>query len=236
MPASRAARCGDGASVPRAPCARVRGRGGRARLLRRVAVAGLRFQPGAVQCRDPAAAILDESRRLQLSGGCRDALAAYAEQVGNRVLGQRDVVGAKPVHAGEEQAAQLFHQRVVAVAHAGLRHLPEEGLRVAEQQLAQRRGSGRAPAQRVRAYPISVSGIAHDDAARRRAAAHRHGDSRHPFIARERDFDRRPVAHFVDHGDDSGGREPGVTRDAVRLAENLPARQRNPFQMRSRRA
>ena len=65
----------------------------------------------------------------------RHAFAAHAQHVGDQLLGHHEVGGGESVHAQQQPAAQLLIERMVAVAHGGLRHLRDERLRVAQQQM-----------------------------------------------------------------------------------------------------
>jgi hypothetical protein len=49
-----------------------------------------------------------------------------------------ELVGRQAVEAEQQPAAQLLVERVVAVAHRGLRHLRDQRLRVAQQQVQHR--------------------------------------------------------------------------------------------------
>ena len=59
---------------------------------RRVAFAGPCFQAGAVGDGDVAAAVFDHALALQFAGGFGNAFAAYAEHVGNQLLGHFQLV------------------------------------------------------------------------------------------------------------------------------------------------
>src|SRR5438132_601055 len=104
----------------------------------RVALAHALFQLRPVEYLDLTAIVLNQSRRLQLSGGLRDALAAHSQHVRDQLLGHGELVRGQPVQAQEQPAAQLLLHRVMPVAYGRLRHLRDQRLGVAQQQMLQR--------------------------------------------------------------------------------------------------
>src|SRR5260221_4916179 len=96
-----------------------------------VALAGAGLEPLAVDDRQPAARIRDQTRLLQHAGGHRDARPAHAEHLGHELLREDHVVFTDPVVRHQEPAAQPFIDLVGAVAKHRLRDLVGERLREA---------------------------------------------------------------------------------------------------------
>ena len=57
------------------------------------------FDAGTVKDGDRASAIPNQARVLQLASSISDALAAYAEHVGNQFLRHREIIGMKAIQA-----------------------------------------------------------------------------------------------------------------------------------------
>ena len=141
-----------------------------------------------------------------------------------------DVVGAEPVHAGEEQSHSCSTiSGWWPWQTPGLRHLPEEGLRVAEATAGAAPDSGRA---RGRGRPrVSDTRARHcargSRSLRRRAAAQDDGDTHHFLVARGRGPPPTSRPAFTE----TGGHDPPAASGnnavdswhAVRLAEDLPS-------------
>ena len=106
-----------------------------------VALAGLLFEARTIQDPDAAPAVMDQAELLQFSGRLRDTLAAHAEHVGNEFLRHHQLVGGQPVEAEQQPAAQLLVHGMMAIARRGLRHLRQQRLCVAQQQVLQRTGA-----------------------------------------------------------------------------------------------
>ncbi len=67
-----------------------------------------------------------------------DAFAAHPQHVGDQLLRHAQLAAAQTVQAEQQPAAQLLVQRMVTVAHGGLRHLRDQRLGVAQQQVHHR--------------------------------------------------------------------------------------------------
>ena len=65
----------------------------------RIALAYPCFQLTAIEYGNVAAAVMDQSRRLQPSSRLRDAFAAHAQHIGNQFLRHRQLVRGQPVQA-----------------------------------------------------------------------------------------------------------------------------------------
>src|SRR5258706_3885980 len=96
-----------------------------------VALAGAGLEALAVDDRQPAARIGDQTRLLQHAGGHRDARPAHAEHLGHELLREDHVVFTDPVVRHQEPAGQPFIDLVGAVAKHRLRDLVGERLREA---------------------------------------------------------------------------------------------------------
>jgi len=97
-----------------------------------VAFAGALLESGAINDRDVAALVADQSGLLQVAGGFSDALAAHAEHVGDQLLRHRQLIGIQPIQAQQQPPAELLIQRVMAVAYRCLGHLGDQGLKAQE--------------------------------------------------------------------------------------------------------
>ena len=84
------------------------------------------------------AAVVDEPGGLQLPGRFGDAFAAHAEHVRHELLRHAELARRKPVETEEQPAAELLVDRVMPIADGRLRHLRDQRLRVAQQQVGGR--------------------------------------------------------------------------------------------------
>ena len=87
------------------------------------------------------AAVANHAELLQLAGRFGHAFAAHAEHVGDQFLRHVQLVRRQTIQAQQQPAAQLLVERMMAVADRGLRHLRDQRLRVAQQQVQQRAGA-----------------------------------------------------------------------------------------------
>ena len=188
------------------------------------------LQPRAVEHRDAAARIADQAQLLQLQRAFGDALAAHAQHVGDQFLRHHQLVAVQPVQAQQQPAAQLLVQRVVAVAHRGLRHLRDQRLRVAQQQVHHRAGAFELVLDDAGAQAPALARALHHGAAGRGLAAHEQRDADHAFVADHRNLGRRAVLHHVQQRDDGRGREVHMAERAARLVQHLAERQVDPLE------
>ena len=91
----------------------------------------------------------------------------------------------------------------MAVAHGGLRHLRDQRLRVAQEQMHQRPEPGELVLEMLRLHAEAQSGALDHGAAWRRFTAHEEGDAQHALAADDGDFRGRTVREHVQHRDDS---------------------------------
>ena len=98
-----------------------------------VTLADLGFQAFAVQYRDSAADILDQSFFLQMVSGYRNAFASYAEHVGDQFMRHYQLIGLELIVIDKQPAAKLLFDAMEPVADGRLRYLRHEGLGIAEQ-------------------------------------------------------------------------------------------------------
>ena len=82
--------------------------------------------------------VTDQAGPLQLDRAFGHAFAAHAEHVGDQLLRHHQLVAVQPVQAQQQPAAQLLVERVVPVADRRLRHLRDQRLGVAQQQVQHR--------------------------------------------------------------------------------------------------
>ena len=178
-----------------------------------------------------AAAVSDQSRRLQLSGGFGDAFAAHAEHVGDQFLRHRKLVRLQAIQTQQQPAAQLLVDRVMPVADRGLRHLRDQRLRVAQQQVHGRAEPAELGLEQVGLEAVSVPGALHHRAAGRGVAAHEQRYAENALVADDGDFGRRAILHHVQQRNDAGRREVDVSQRGAGLVEHVAQLHRYQFQM-----
>jgi hypothetical protein len=98
----------------------------------------VRLQPIAIQNVDATAAIVNHTGVLQVSGGYRDALAASAEHVGDKLLGHEKVETVFPVLTHKQPTAESLFHRMKTVADGGLRNLGDKCLCISKQRILKR--------------------------------------------------------------------------------------------------
>src|SRR6266542_5311647 len=103
-----------------------------------VALASGFLEPFAVEDADSSAAVVDDLAALQHAGRSRDAGAADAKHLRQKLLRQDDLVAGDPVVRHEQPSCAPLLDRMDAVAGGGLPDLGQEGLRVAVDDVAQR--------------------------------------------------------------------------------------------------
>src|SRR5471032_1026303 len=153
-----------------------------------ITFADMAFQPGPVLHGDMAAPVTDEAARLQAASRLRHAFAAHAQHIGDQFLRHGQFAVRQAVHGQQQPAAQLLLDRVMAVAHGRLRHLRNQGLRIAQQEAHHRAGTVELVHQHLRLQAKADAARLHHGAAGRGTAAHeqRHADD--AFIAHAGDF------------------------------------------------
>ena len=124
-----------------------------------IALAGANFQAAPVEHRNMPAPVADETLLLQSTGGFRDAFATHAEHVGHEFLRHDQFAGGNSVECHQQPAAQLLFNRVVPIAYRSLRHLSEQRLRIAQQEMKQRAGAVEFLFQHAAFQSVGVAGL-----------------------------------------------------------------------------
>jgi hypothetical protein len=119
----------------------------------------------------------------------------------------------------------------VPIADRGLRHLRDERLGIAQQQVHHRRGAIEFLLQQLRFHPVSIAGALHHGPARRGLAAHEKRYAEYPLVADHCDFGRRTVLHDIEERHDRGRREIDMPQASARLVQRLTEAHRDEFQM-----
>src|ERR1700694_858095 len=120
----------------------------------------------------------------------------------------------------------------MAIAHCGLRHLRDQGLRVAQQQNLQRPISMELVLELLSDQPVSVTGALYDRPTWGGFTAHEQRDADEAFVADHRNFRRGAVFQHVQQRHDGVDRKVNVAQDIAGLVQNLPERHRDEPQMR----
>jgi hypothetical protein len=120
---------------------------------------------------------------------------------------------------------------VQAVAGGGLRHLDQQRLGIAEQQLVQGSPPFRFGPQGVGPHPQGFAGDLGKGLARLPAAAQEGGEARHALVAHHAHLGRRAVVHEGDQRDDATAGEIDVGGRLVGVAEDLLELQLDGFQL-----
>jgi hypothetical protein len=121
---------------------------------------------------------------------------------------------------------------MVAVADRGLRHLRDQGLRVAQQQVQHRAGAVELVFHLLRAQAKAVACALHHGTAGGRFAAHEQRHADHAFAADDGDLCRRSVFHDVEQRDDGRGREVDVAECVAGFIEHLAERELDRLELR----
>ncbi len=108
-----------------------------------------------------AAAAVDQSRMLQLSGRVCDGFTAHAEHIGDQSVRHRELVRGQPIHARKDPSAQSLFHRVAPIARADLSGLRDQRKGVAQQQAGQRTVVIEGALRPICGQPITMSGTQH---------------------------------------------------------------------------
>src|SRR5579863_1950672 len=120
----------------------------------------------------------------------------------------------------------------MAIAHCGLGHLRDQGLRVAQKQKLHRPISMELVLELLSDQPVSVTGALHDRTTGGSFTAHEQRDADEAFVANYRDFRRRAVCEYVQQGYDGVGREIDVTEGIAGLIQDFAEWHRDELQVR----
>ncbi len=93
-----------------------------------VAFSGQGYQAGAIEDRDPAPLGPDEVMAFEDLGRDRNARTAHAEHPGQKLVGERHLVGVGPIATHQEPTCEADLDRTDRIGESGLRHLVDEGL------------------------------------------------------------------------------------------------------------
>jgi hypothetical protein len=132
---------------------------------------------------------------------------------------------------GQQQPpAQLLLYRVMPVTCAGLEHLRNQRLRVAQQQALDRPAAVEFLLEDRCRQAVTMPGSLHHCRARRGVAPHEQRNAQHSFVADAGNFGRYAGFHDVEHRNDRGGREIHVRELAPRLVERVAEQHRHGFE------
>jgi hypothetical protein len=180
-----------------------------------VALAGARFQAGAIEHRDAPPGVLNETSFLQLERALGDAFATNAEHVGNKFLRHHQFATLQPIQAQQQPAAQLLIEGMMPIAYRGLRHLRDESLGVSQQQVKSRPSLIEFRFHEGRPQPTSQPRALHNCAAGGGFTPHEKRHTHDAFVSDDRNLRGCAVFHDVEQGDDCGdGKIDVVERDA----------------------
>src|ERR1700731_3528727 len=121
---------------------------------------------------------------------------------------------------------------MMAITHGGLRHLRDQGLRVAQQQKLQRPISMELVLELLSDQAVSVAGALHYRPTRGGFTAHEQRDADEAFVADHRNFRRGAVAQHVQKEYEGGDGKESVAQDTAALLKTSPERQGEEPQMR----
>src|SRR6202521_59477 len=152
------------------------------RLDHLVALTGPRLQARAIEHRDLASLVTDQPGVLQLAGGFGNAFAAHAQHVGDQFLGHGEFVRLQTIEAQQQPSAQLLVDRMMPIAYRRLRHLGDQRLGVAQQEVHGRAETPELILEQSGLEPESMPGALHHRAAGRGLAAHEQGYAENTLV------------------------------------------------------
>jgi len=186
-----------------------------------ITLAGARFQCRPIEHGDVAAGVPDQPGLLQVECGLGHTFAAHAQIGGDQFLCHDQFGAFQPVQAQQQPAAQLLVQRVVPVAHRGLRHLRDQRLRVAQHQVHGRAAEVELVPHLAGIKPKALAGALNHSAAGRGAPAHEHRDADQAFSAHDGDLTCFAVFRHEQQRHDGGGRKEYVLRRVAGFGQHL---------------
>ena len=136
------------------------------------------------------------------------------------------------IEAQQQPPAQLLVDRVMPIADRRLRHLRDQRLGIAQQQMHRRTEAPELALEQFGLEPHAVPRALHDGAAGRGVAAHEQRNAEDAFVAHDGDFGRRAVLHDVEQRHDGRGREIDVAQLRPRFVEDLAELHGNWLEMR----
>src|SRR6202158_5835276 len=201
------------------------------RLDHLVALTGPRLQAWAIEHGDPASLVTDQPSALQLPGGFGGAFTAHAQHVGDQFLGHGELVRLQTIETQQQPAAQLLVDRMMPIAYRGLRHLCDQRLGVAQQEVHRRTETPELILKQSGLEPESVPRALHHSAAGRGLAAHEQGYAQNTLVADDGNFSGRAILHDVQQRKDGGGGEIDVAQLDPGLIEDLTELHRYQLEM-----
>ena len=144
-----------------------------------------------------------------------DALSVYPEQ-----------------RAGAVKWLQGMEEWRARVGDRGLGNLDQEGLDVAQQQVAQRRAGSQGFAQGRHGDPAPATGNLHEDLVRDRVGSEQQRRRSHAVASEQSDLDAAALGHGRHHGAQAGVDEDRVRYRGGRLDEHLAERKVDRLEMR----
>ena len=110
---------------------------------------------------------------------------------------------------------------MVSVAHGGLCHLRDYGLRETQQRMLQRAAASEFLLDDGRPQPVGRTRALHDRPGRHGLAAHEQRNPHRPLVAGHGDLGRRAVFEHIEQRDDAVRREVNIGLFATRLKKRL---------------
>src|SRR6202790_3165297 len=194
------------------------------RLDHLVALARPRLQTRAIEHGDPASLVTDQPSALQLPGGFGDAFTAHAQHIGDQFLGHGELVRLQTIQTQQQPPAQLLVDRMMPIAYRRLRHLGDQRLGVAQQEVHGRSETPELILEQFGLEQESVPGALHHRAARRGLAAHEQRDAEDALVAYDRDFSGCAILHDIEERKNGGGGEIDMAQlnpDSQRTSPSL---------------
>src|ERR1700676_2047953 len=201
------------------------------RLDHLVALTGPRLQARAIEHRDLASPVTDQPGVLQLPGGFGDAFTTHAEHVGDQFLGHGEFVRLQTIETQQQPPAQLLVDRMMPIAYRRLRHLGDQRLGVAQQEVHRRTETPELILEQFGLEPESVPGALHHRAAGRGLAAHEQGYAENPLVTYDSNFSGRAIFHDVQQRKDGCGGEVDVAQLDPGFIEDLAELHRHQFEV-----
>ena len=134
------------------------------------------------------------------------------------------------IETEQKPSAQLLVQRMVPVAHRRLRHLRDQRLGIAQQQV-QHRCPVELVLDHTRFQAQALAGALHDRAAGRGLAAHEQRDADDALVADHSDLGRSAIFHDVQQRDDGSDRKVHMAQRAAGLVKHLSQRHFDQFEL-----
>src|ERR1700733_9873251 len=121
---------------------------------------------------------------------------------------------------------------MMTVANGGLRHLSDEGLCIAQQQMQNGTVTFELVHQILRFESKGMPGALNNSATRSGPAPHKYRNSNYPVVADDGNFRRRSIFHDIEQRNDGAGREVHMTQRRTRLGQRFAQNQLDGFSLR----